>query len=446
MGPHIGEKAHRPPAATAHRTRRALRRRAAALAVAAPPPEHAPAPAIRTAPARSGFQYRPGAGRATPGPLPPLTAPHPPAGPDGRVPRLRAPSWSLLAVSLPLFAVVWACFVALAGMGPFAGADIAALGHRLGTGAAVLGIVFVTLLVAHTQVSGRRPRWGAFAVPMAGIGQGFVAAAISAGPSDLWAVAGHLLQIVGFAVPLAWVGGQFQNGVRRQRVELKASLIASWIERARHQAKETVESVRRHDARSVLFGIDGVTRALLDPRLPEEQRAPFIEMLTESVDRLGKLLDVRVEEIQPFDVAGLARAVAHAERKAGRTVRADLPTGLDAVGRAADVAAVLRTVIGLAARRTGAGVVVRGATEGGAIVLRVEPAGAGDLSLLTDCWDEVWAGSFKSASTDDDTTIDLYVATRLLAEQGADLWATAGRDRFAVRLPAAQDSGNQEEE
>jgi hypothetical protein len=247
-------------------------------------------------------------------------------------------------------------------------------------------------------------------------------------------------------VPLAWVGGQFQSGVRRQRVERNDSLVASWIESARHQASETVESVRRHDARSMLFGIDGVTRALLDPRLPDDQRAPFTEMLSESLERLGKLLDVRAEEIGPFDVSVLTRAVAHAERKADRTVRADIPSGLTAVGRAADVAAVLRTVIGLTGGRTGADVQVRSVAEGGVIVLLVEPAGADELPLLTDCWDEVWAESFKSSLKDDDTSIDLYVAARLLAEQGADLWATAERDRFAVRLPAVPDSGIQEEE
>jgi hypothetical protein len=137
--------------------------------------------------------------------------------------------------------------------------------------------------------------------------------------------------------------------------------------------------------------------------------------------------------------------VAHAERKADRPIRADVPAGLTALGRTADVAAVLRTVIGLTARQSGTPVQLRSAASGGAIVVWVEPAGAEDLPLLTDCWEEVWAESFKSGRRDDDTTIDLYVAARLLAEQGADLWATAERDRFAVRLPVAPDSGTQEE-
>ena len=314
-------------------------------------------------------------------------------------------------------------------------------------GAAVVALVLVTLSVAHLQVSGMRPRPAAGGVVALGLGQGLVAAAIGSGASDLWGIGGRVFALIGFTVPLAWVGGQFQSGVQRQRVERHASLIASWMERARRQASRTVDSVHRHDVRSMLFVIDGAARALTDTGhlLTDDQRAGFAAMLTESVQRLGSLTDVRSAEIQPFAVADTARAVVHAERKAGRAVTAALADGLTAIGRAADAAAVLRTLVDATARNSAGDVRIVSAAEGGAIVVRVEPSGAEDLPLLTNCWDEVWAGSFKFSSSDDDTTIDLYVAARLLGEQGADLWATAERDRFAVRLPLAGDPGAQKE-
>ena len=178
-----------------------------------------------------------------------------------------------------------------------------------------------------------------------GLAQGLAAVVIGAGPSDCGGRAGRVFVLIGVVVPLAWVGGQFQCGVRRQRVERNASLVASWIERARHQAHQTVESVHRHDVRSMLFVVDGAARALADARY-RRAAGGVRGMLAEGVERLGSLIDVRTEEIQPFAVDGVARAVVHAERKAGRSVTAELPAGLNAVGRAADVAAVLRTLVG----------------------------------------------------------------------------------------------------
>jgi len=348
-------------------------------------------------------------------------------------------------VALPLFAVVWVCFGLLAAnVTTPAADDVAALGRLVGAGAAVVALVLVTLAVAHLQVSGRWPRPAAGVVVGLGLGQGLVAGLIGSGSGDLWGVGAWVFVLVGVAVPLAWVGGQFQSGVRRQRVERHASLTASLIERARRQASQTVQSVHRHDVRSMLFVVDGAARTLADPNLSPEQRASFAEMLSESVARLGALIDVRSEEIGPFAVDNVARAVAHAERKAGRAVTADMPSPLTAVGRAADVAAVLRIAIALAARRTSGAVQLGGEVTEGAVVLRVEPAGADVLPLLSVNWEEVCVETFKPGRLDDEDLIDLYVATRLLAEQGADLWSTAGRARFAVRLPVA-DPGSQEE-
>ncbi|HET9770685.1 MAG TPA: hypothetical protein VFS16_07340, partial [Acidimicrobiia bacterium] len=73
------------------------------------------------------------------------------------------------------------------------------------------------------------------------------------------------------------------------------------------------------------------------------------------------------------------------------------------------------------------------------------PAGSEHLPLLSNCWEEVWVETFKSSLSEDDTAIDLYVAARLLAEQGADLWSAAG-GRFLVRVPAASTSGSASQE
>ncbi len=395
---------------------------------------------------RSNLKFRGPLPLIDPSPLPPLPSLRRADLAVETPPLPEAPTWSPVRVALPLFAVVWVCFGALAAAvtTPLE-ADVAGLGRVLAMGSAVVALVLVTLSVAHTQVSGLRPRPATLGIVALGLAQGLAAQFLGSGPGDLWAVAAWVFVFIGGAVPLAWVGGQFQSGVRRQRVERHESLTASWIERARHQANQTVQSVHRHDARSMLFVIDGAARTLADPTLSPEQRASFAEMLAEGVERLGALIDVRSGEIEPFAVDGVAKAVVHAERKAGRPVKTEMPSPLTAVGRAADLTAVLRTLIAVTARKTTGEVQLRGEVHDGAVVVRVEPAGAADRPLLIGNWEEIRAETFKPTQNEDDAAIDLYVAARLLAEQGADVWSTTGRARFAVRLPVVAVSGVQEE-
>jgi hypothetical protein len=379
-------------------------------------------------------------------PLPPLpAAPRAGTGWPGIGPVAEAPRWSPLATALALFGALWACFIPVAPrLTLLPSDDLAGLAHVLATASGIVALVLVTLSVAHTQVSGLRPRPAIVGVAGLGAAQGLAAAAISSGDGNLWSVAAWLFVLIGVAVPLIWVGGQFQNGVRRQRVERSDSLTLSWIARARHQAYQTVESVHRHDIRSMLFVIDGAARALADASLSAEQRAAFGEMLCEAVKRMGQLVDIRREEIRPFTVEGITTAILQAERRAGRQVAADVPDSLLAVGREADVAAVLRILVETVDRKSSAGVQLRGARDDGAVVLWIEPAGAPELPLFRGKWNALGAGAFTPGAGGDDETVDLYGAARLLAEQGGDLWSTAGQTRFAVRLPTAAASRNQD--
>ncbi|HEV8623866.1 MAG TPA: hypothetical protein VG034_05360, partial [Acidimicrobiia bacterium] len=202
----------------------------------------------------SGLKFRGSLPPLGPTPLPPLPALRRPGSAAEVAPVSATPAWSPVRVALPLFVLVWACFAALAATTTApADADVAGLAELLAIGAGIVALVFVTLSVAHTQVSGLRPRPAVVGIVALGLGQGVAARLLSSGDTDLWGVGAWVFVLIGVAVPLAWVGGQFQRGVRRQRVEQDATLTASWIARARHQAHQTVQSVHRHDVRSMLF-------------------------------------------------------------------------------------------------------------------------------------------------------------------------------------------------
>ncbi|HEY0400131.1 MAG TPA: hypothetical protein VGF00_17160 [Acidimicrobiia bacterium] len=377
-------------------------------------------------------------------PLPPLAGRDAGAG-QAAPPTLRR---SALLVAGPLFALTWACFAALVTWRSSVSApgDLTGLGHLLAGSAAVLALVLVTLAVARRQVSGVWPAPILLFLVAAGVGQARVAFVLAgAGSARLWAPAAHVFELIGFAVPLIWVAADFQDGVRRQRNERADSLVAARGDHLRHQARQTVQAVQRHEVRSMLFAVDGAARALADESLSmsEADRVAFGRMVVEGAERLAGLMEVAPEEVQPFAVDGVGRAVVHAERKAGRTATSQVPAGLRAVGRAADVAGVLRALVGAVAaempaggtRSSGAGpaVALRAEAVGSVVVLRVEPAGGTDLPLDTATWRPV-----QLEATDPEAGVDLYVAARLLADQGGDLWSAAG-PRFVVRLPAAND-------
>ena len=86
------------------------------------------------------------------------------------------PAWSPLRVAVPLSGAVWACFAALVATGTApAAADAARLAHLLATGAAVVGLVVVTLSVAYAQISGLRPEPVIVGVVVLGAVQGMAA-------------------------------------------------------------------------------------------------------------------------------------------------------------------------------------------------------------------------------------------------------------------------------
>jgi hypothetical protein len=366
-------------------------------------------------------------------PLPPLTGAG--SGVDPYAPPGR--HWSPPVVGAGLFAVTWVCFGALAARTSPASGDssLTDLGHLLAGSAAVLALVLATLTVAHRQVAGLWPRPVLLlGLAATGLAQARLAFLLAGSGSRLWAPAAHVFELVGFAVPLTWVAAEFHHGVRRQRDELTDSLLAAHVEVVRHQARQTVEAVQRHEVRSMLFAVDGAARPLADESLAmtAADRVAFGRMVLEGAERLGKLMDVAPDEVQPFAADGVAKAVVHAERKGGRTVRSSVPVGLRAVGRAADTAGVLRTLVSAVAA-AGADVALRAEADGPVVAIRVEAADSPDLPLDTAAWRPV-----DVAATDPQAGADLYVAARLLAEQGGDLWEASG-PRFAVRLPAAED-------
>lgn len=268
-----------------------------------------------------------------------------------------------------------------------------------------------------------------------GLAQARLALGLAPGAASSWVTASHLFQLAALAVGLGLVSAEFSRRASRQRNQLFDSFVAARADGARRQARQTIESGRRHDLRSALFVLDGAARTLAEKsaQLSDADRRALGRMLTTGVEQLGELVDLRIEGTADLALDTLCRSLVHAEQRAGAQVTTAVPDGLRAVGRPDDLGVVLRTL--LRTMRPQQPLVVRGEHHGATVALIVQPASVAAGPATTD-----WAPVVPTALAVGDDALDLYIATRLLAEQGADLLIASHRGglvSFAVRLPAA---------
>lgn len=313
-------------------------------------------------------------------------------------------------------------------------------GWALPAGVWVTGLI-ATVWSLHRDEDGRL--WDAsFAIVAAGIAQAAVAGAVAPMPpgATVWTMAPHLFVLVGFTAAFTGLVSERNQRVAGQRRLLADSRLAARTEGARLEALVDLGSDLRHDLRSALFAVDGSAQLLTDrySELSEQDRTDIATMLTASIERLRDLLDVRSEVVDTFAVGEVARSVAHASRKRqGPRVTVEVPADLKGVGRPADVAATINTLLRSAQVRSGARpVVLRGERRGSEVVLLLEP---GDLAPPPPV---VFSGPVADLDLDpdaDDDLFDLCMASRLMGAQGGDVWAArhaGGAVSFGLRLPA----------
>lgn len=269
----------------------------------------------------------------------------------------------------------------------------------------------------------RRAAHTAVAIVVLGLAQGRFALALAPRASSPQVLGGHILPLVGFAVALGVVGSEFGRQVMSQQSQLLDSVVLASSDRVRREARRALQSAHAHDVRSALFAIDGAAQMMSRTfeQLSDEDRERLSGMLSDGVTRLRTLVDARIEDIEPFDTAALVASVVRAERRLGLEIAVDVAEGVRAVGRVADLAAGLHALFDA--------MLVDG--ESGGIALRVSRQGESVEIAVR--------GPGRLAPTA--TSVALYVASRLVEEQGGTL-ASYDRARslaeYVIRLPAAE--------
>lgn len=310
-----------------------------------------------------------------------------------------------------------------------------------------VAILLVVLAVAYWRDGRHRHRtlhaW--LGLMLFGIVQSRLAFALTFPVGTLWLSGSRILRMEALLFVLMGINRELQEGFSRQQHEVRRTTAAvQWLETQRTAEQQAVAE-RSHDVRSALFAIGGVAELL--NRSHDDLDAGTMEALTQAlgaeVARLQELVAVQEREAPvPFRLLEAISPVLLLERSNGLDVTCTVDEHLVVVGRAKETAQVMRTLLDNArAYAPGSPVIVRSERRDDWAVLVVEDCGPGVPPSERPA---IFERSRRGTTADGTpgSGLGLYVAARLMREQGGDIWVTdrpGGGASFVVSLSAHND-------
>lgn len=244
---------------------------------------------------------------------------------------------------------------------------------------------------------------------------------------EIWTTASQFFRLLAMLFALLGCNRELQRAFVRQREQLLESLRAVELSETRRAEERAAVEERAHDVRSALLAIDGAARTLerYHDRLPPEDRTMLAHAMSSEVARLQQLVVVEepevVEEDGSFDVADSLLSLVVVERSRGASIGFDVPDGLLAVGNANKTVQVVRTLLDNAARYApGSPVHIRAERREDWVAVFVEDRGPG--VSRADRRHIFERGRRGTGVTANGQGLGLFVATRLMEEQGGRLW------------------------
>jgi len=292
-----------------------------------------------------------------------------------------------------------------------------------------------------------RPLYAWLALMVLGIAESRAALAVTYPAGTLWLAASRILRFEGVLFALMGVNRDLDVHLKRQASALRQSQARVRSIEAQHRAEREAQEERHHDVRSALFAIGGVANLL--ERSHDELDAGTVDALTSAlgaeVTRLQELVaEQEREEPRSFSVREHVEPIVLLERTNGRDVTLDVGDRLVAVGRPTETVQVLRNLLDNAARyAAGSPVVIHGEARDDWVVVVVSDRGPGVPAAERR---SIFERSRRGSTSDgvEGSGLGLYVASRLMREQGGDLWVTdnpGGGAAFVMSLPAPDGTG-----
>lgn len=274
---------------------------------------------------------------------------------------------------------------------------------------------------------------------------GDVARVMAAPPVEAGLLGKEILRATGLLLALHGATREILYTYRDGSTRLAKSEYTAMTAEERIRQGQAAAEERAHEARSALAAIEGATKTLehYRDRLPAETQSALSTAISGEIRRLQRLVSVEEAsgEMGPFSLAESLAPIVANERARGVAVDVDVPGDLDAVGRAGATEQVIQTLFDNARKYApNTRVRVRASREDAWVVLRIEDRGPGvPVSEREAVFRRGVRGD--NALEVSGSGLGLYVAAKLIREQGGELWVDdrqGGGASFAIALPAPE--------
>jgi signal transduction histidine kinase len=212
--------------------------------------------------------------------------------------------------------------------------------------------------------------------------------------------------------------------------------------RRREEAHAHEEAI--HNLRSAMTSITSATHLLVSGGkvpLGENERSELAAALQSELERARRLLSHEWDGgRRSFPLLDVLMPAVVTERSQGAVICLDVAAGTAVLGNPERSYEVFATLLENARRHAaGASVTLRARRADGWVTVAVEDSGPG---LPTSGTDRIFERGWTTSDRRDGMGLGLYVARRLMEEQGGEVVACnspAGGARFLVRFPAAEE-------
>jgi len=291
----------------------------------------------------------------------------------------------------------------------------------------------------------RRRRWlfAWLGLALLCLALGDVARVLAPPPISAGLLSKEVLRLLGMLLALHGATREILYTYRDSSTRLARSEYTAMSAEERIREGQAAAEERAHEARSALAAIEGATRTLehYRDRLPQETQAALSTAISGEIRRLQRLVSVEESsgEIAEFSLAESLAPIVASERARGVLVDVRVAGDLNVVGRASATEQVIQTLFDNARRYApGSRMTVRAERDDGWVVLRIEDRGPG---VPPEQREAIFQRGVRGDNASDiaGSGLGLYVAAKLMQDQGAELWVDdrpGGGASFAMALTA----------
>lgn len=312
-------------------------------------------------------------------------------------------------------------------------------------GQVLLGVVWMLLAVVQwRKAEGKGVQQPWLAMTFAALSQSRLALAVSVAGGPIWLTGSQLLRLEGVLMALAGVNYHLATSFTRERLKVMASMATVQTIEAERAVERAASEEKVHDIRAALFVIRGAAEMLHQHcnELDSETVTTLAQALASEVAQVQSLTSARTPQpLQAVRLRDVLDPLILCEAQARTRVTSDIHDVL-ALGRPADVAEVVRNLLSNVRRHApGSPVHIEAVAGDGGVRICVEDRGPGVPSAeRTTVLERGVRGS--AAEGTEGSGLGLYVASRLVDQQGGRLWIEdrpGGGTKVLFTLPLVGD-------